>query len=179
MSGAGGRKGGARPVPRVFENRTVITWLMGEMEHSNSTDGCTRYIVAARARSRTAPAACLSLLLVGTHNLVSEDGGQRPRRAHRIGFREESREQAEKAHEDEEERAGGYEGEEAGTGGEGEDVRKRAVGARVPARVLEVFYGEYGKVRRRLLDTAWVSSATVAATLSTLDSRGYSYSYLF
>lgn len=179
VSGAGGAGESARSVSRVFENRTVISWLMGEMEYSNLVDGCTRYIVAARGRARTAPAACLSLLLMGTHNLVSEDGGKRPRQAHRIGFREESREQAEKAQEDEEEGAGGSQGGEADPAEGNGDVGKGATEARVPARVLEVSYGEYGKVRRRLLETAWVSSATVAATLSTLDSRGYSYSYLF
>lgn len=179
VSGAGEAGGSARSVSRIFENRTVISWLMGEMKYSNLTDGCTRYIVAARGRARTAPAACLSLLLMGTHNLVSEDGGKRPRQAHRIGFREESREQAEKAQKDEEEGAGGSQGGESDTAGGDGDVGKGALGARVPARVLEVSYGEYGKVRRRLLETAWVSSATVAATLSALDPRGYNYSYLF
>ena len=120
------------------------------------------------------------MLLAGTHNRVSENGEQKPRRAHKIGFREESRELAEKAHEDEEKRAGGAQGGQAGAeGGDGDVGRGAAVTARVPARVLEVSYGEYGTVRRRLLETAWVLAETVAAPLSALDSRGYSYGYLF
>lgn len=173
-------EGGVRSIPRVFANRTVITWLMGEMGHSNLVDGCTRFILAARGRARSAPAGCLSMLLAGTHNRVSENGEQKPRRAHKIGFREESRELAEKAHEDEEKRPGGAQGGQASAeGGDGDVGRGAAVTARVPARVLEVSYGEYGMVRRRLLETAWVLAETVAAPLSALDSRGYSYGYLF
>ncbi|CAN0444204.1 unnamed protein product [Ectocarpus sp. 12 AP-2014] len=158
--------------PRVFENRTTIKWLQREMAHYNERDGCARFILSAKGRSPAAPGGSLSLLLVKMNSLVSVNGGSKPGRAHRVAFREESLEEAERA--DEEERRGA--GSEASpprdpaAAGGGSDK----TAAKVPARLLEVSYGEYATVRHRLLDTAWAG-----APWRKLDSRGYSYSYLF
>lgn len=159
----------------VFEGRTAIKWLMGEMEISKEADGCVRFVVVARGRSPAALAGCLSLLLVGTHNLVSVDGGRSPHRAHRVAFRETSREEAERAAglEEEDKRGGEQGGKCESPGGGG----SRA--GRVPARVLEVSYEEYRVVSERLVGAAWASTWTVNVALARLDSRGYRYSYLF
>ncbi|CAN0075685.1 unnamed protein product, partial [Hapterophycus canaliculatus] len=174
------------PPPAVFEHRTAIKWLMGEMSFFNERDGCARFIVSAKGRSPSAPGGALSLVLAKMNSLVSIDGSSKPGRAHRIAFREESREEAERA--DEEETWGDQESKpsplpppppppppgDAGAGGgkEGGSVAKTA--AKVPARVLEVSYGEYGVVRERLRRAAWAGASSC-----TLDPRGYSYSYLF
>lgn len=163
-----------RPSCHVFTNRTAIKWLMGEMEYSKQADGCARFIVTARGRSRVAPGGCLSLLLVGMRSRVSVDGSRKPRRAHRIAFREQSQDEAERADEAEGQEVPDSKS-EAGATGLGDLLNRRA---RVPARVLEMSYGEYCAVRRRLLDAAWASS-TVDARLAKCDSRGYRYSYLF
>ena len=146
--------------PRVFENRTAIKWVMGEMAHYNERDGCARFIVSARGRSPAAPGGSLTLVLTKTDGLVSVSGGDRPARAHRVKFREESRREAERR--DEEER---------GAGGGKEPA---ATAAKVPARVLEVSYGEYRAVRDRIVGAAWAGASCVA-----LDPRGYTQSYLF
>ncbi|CAM9958554.1 unnamed protein product [Ectocarpus sp. 4 AP-2014] len=157
---------------RVFENRTAIKWLQREMTHYNERDGCARFILSAKGRSPAAPGGSLSLLLVKMNSLVSVDGSSKPGRAHRVAFREESLEEAERA-EEEERRGFASEASPPRDGAaEGGGLEKTA--AKVPARLLEVSYGEYATVRQRLLGTAWAG-----APWRKLDSRGYSYSYLF
>lgn len=169
-----------RPLPVVFEHRTAIKWLMGEMSFFNERDGCARFIVSAKGRSPSAPGGALSLVLAKMNSLVSIDGGSKPGRAHRVAFREESREEAERADEEET-----WEEEKESkpspslpppvgkaVAGGGESVGKTA--AKVPARVLEVSYGEYAAVRERLRRAAWAG-----VPWCKLDPRGYSYSYLF
>ncbi|CAM9589057.1 unnamed protein product [Scytosiphon promiscuus] len=183
-SGPSGSPVSLAPLPTVFEHRTTITWLMGEMSFFNERDGCARFIVSARGRSPAAPCGSLSLVLAKMNSLVSVDGGSKPVRAHRIAFREESQEEAERA--DEEETWGDQEaeaspsppplpsrGEAAAGGGEG-GARAGKTAAKVPARALEVSYGEYAAVRERLRRAAWAG-----APYCKLDPRGYSYSYLF
>ncbi len=173
------------PSPRaVFENRTAIKWVMGEMAYFNERDGCARFIVSARGRSPVAPGGSLTLVLSKMNSLVSVSGGDKPARAHRIKFREESREEAERR--DEEERGGEGSrppppatpscggGGGCGGGGEGGKGSSSATAAKVPARVLEVSYGEYRAVRERVVGAVWASASSGA-----LDPRGYAYSYLF
>lgn len=159
----------------VFENRTPIKWLMGEMVHFSDRDGCARFIVSAKGRSPAAPGGSLSLVLMKKNCLVSVNGGSKPGWAHRVLFREESREEAEQA--DEEERRG-EESEPTppreGAGGDAEGESGGKTAAKVPARVLEVTYAEYRAVREKLLGTAWAS-----ATAPKLDPRGYTHSWLF
>lgn len=160
----------------VFENRTAIKWLMGEMAHYSERDGCARFIVSARGRRPAAPGGSLSLVLMKKNCLVSVDGGSKPGWAHRVWFREESCEEAERADEaerrEEESEPSPAQGVATGGGGEGESGGKTA--AEVPARMLEVSYAEYRAVRERLLGTAWASASTFK-----LDPRGYTYSWLF
>lgn len=178
----GGRPCGAL-VAAVFEGRTAITWLMAEMEHSKHADNCSRFVLAARGRSRAVPDGCLSLMLIALHIRVSEHGSQKPHKAHRIAFREQSQDEAEKADAaNTDEREEVPESKEAAQGerltrDRMELFNKRA--ARVPARVLELSYSEYRTVRQRLIEAAWASSWTVDDAFTKSDSRGYSLSYLF
>lgn len=175
----------------VFEKRTVIKWLMAEMDHAKEADGCARFILTARGRHRAAPLGCLSLLLVGTHNRVSVDGRGRPERAYRIAYREESRVEADEAAAKQ-----GRRGEEEATptsAGKKMDGAERRHGAgrldqhlsaeareRVPARVLEVSYGEYSVVREKIVGAAWASEWTKGLPPpNSGDPVGKSYSYLF
>ena len=161
---------------RVFESRTAIKWLMGEMERFNHADGCTRFVVAARGRPRAAPAGCLSVLLVATHNLVSVDGERKPCRAHRVAFREESREEAERTLNEEEQDEHDPPCRDAGTGAPVVSTKRRA---RARARVLDVSYEEHRAVRQRLVDAEWASASAVDIPLARLDRRGYRFSCLF
>ena len=175
------------PPPCVFRNRTAIKWLMGEMSHFNDRDGCARFILSARGRSPAAPGGALTLVLVKMDGLVSTSGGSKPCRAHRVAFREESRQEAERR--DEEERrdeatsdlgspppevvaGGGDDGEERAAAASRKMMMKTA--AKVPARLLEVSYAEYRGVRERLLMTAWAGASS-----RRLDPRGFTFSYLF
>lgn len=166
-----------RPLSRcVFENRTAIKWLMAEMVQFSERDGCARFIVSAKGRSPAAPGGSLSLVLVKRNCLVSVNGNSKPGWAHRVCFREESREEAEQA--DAQERRGEEPEPKPAQGGaavgDGKGERGGKTAAKVSARVLEVAYGEYRAVRERLLGTAWASAYTPK-----LDPRGYTYSWLF
>lgn len=160
----------------VFEGRTAIKWLMGEMENANDAYGCTRFVVLARGHHRTTPAGCLSLLLVATHNLVSVSGNRKPHRAHRVGFREVSGEEAAMTLDEQ-----GCDGHDSPDGDfEKKDPQvsiNRAAGVR--ARVLYVSYDEYRALRRQLAEAEWASKWTVNVPLAMLDHRGYRFSYLF
>lgn len=183
-----GLSGTAALGPCVFLNRTAIKWVMGEMSHFNERDGCARFILSARGRSPAAPGGALTLVLMKTDGLVSTSGDSKPRRAHRVALREESRREAEMK--DAEERrdqaedgaaARGPPG--AGTagdgdgGGEGCAASRNAntkTAAKVPARGLEVSYAEYRAVRERLLEAAWAGAPS-----QKLDPRGFAFSFLF
>lgn len=160
----------------VFEGRTVIKWLMGEMENANDAYGCARFVVAARGHHRATSAGCLSLLLVATHNLVSVSGERKPHRAHRVGFREESGKEAAMALD--EQGCDGHDSPHGDFGKEAPEVSiNRAAGVR--ARVLYVSYDEYRALRRQLAEAEWASKWTVNVPLAMLDHRGYKFSYLF
>lgn len=163
----------------VFEDRTAIKWLMGEMEYSKEANGCARFIVTAKGRSRSTPAGCLSLLLLKMNTIVSVDGGRKPRRGHRVAFREESLDEAKRADETEVQGVSDSKYVEEGEL-EGPDKFVQKMATRVHAQVLEVSYGEYRAVKRRLVEAAWASKRTVDIPFAKLDSRGYSNcSYLF
>lgn len=170
--------------PCVFRSRTAIKWVMGEISHFSERDGCARFILSARGRSTAAPRGALTLVLMKMDGLVSTSGGSKPCRAHRVAFREESREEAERRDEEERRDESSDSGapppppkEGAADGGEEGTAAPRKMmktGAKVPARVLDVSYAEYRAARERLLETAWAGASS-----EKLDPRGFAFSYLF